>query len=107
MSWITTSTFAQSGNYLSGLHFGLNTTLGGSALFYEHNYGSTDLYSHKFTPSFSGWISVGVSINDMHEFQLEFLYSFQGQRWSDVHEPNPAVLGKRIQLQYLKIPLVY
>lgn len=101
-----TSLSAQT-NYVSGLHFGAQAAFYSSNLFYEHNYGSGDLYDYKFTPGFAGGVSAALSLNDIHEFQLEILYSVQGQNWSDQNLPDPTVFNKKISLQYLKLPLVY
>ncbi len=100
------STFAQQ-NYISGIHFGLNSSVFSSGIFNEHNYGSSDLYNHRFTGAFSGGLNVSLSLNDVHEFQLEAVYSLQGQNWSDVHGSDPAVLTKKVRLQYLKFPIIY
>lgn len=100
------SSFAQE-NYISGIHFGVNGAFYSSGVFNEHNYGSTDLYNHRFTPAFSGGLNLSLSVNDIHEFQFEFIYSLQGQNWRDVHEPDPAELSKTLRLQYLKFPFIY
>ena len=95
------------GAYLSGFHFGVNATYNTSAVIGQHNYGSVDYYNHKYTPGITGGVSASLSISDIHEFDLEILYSSQGQNYSDVHLPDPTVLGKKISLSYLKVPLTY
>lgn len=94
-------------SYLSSFYAGLNTTGFSSIVFPEHNYGSSNFYTHQFTPGFSGGLTVGASVNDVHSFQLEFNYSLQGQNFQDVNLPDPTIQKKEIDLTYLKVPFLY
>lgn len=93
--------------YLSSLYFGLNTELSSSIVFPEHNYGSGDYYNNKLTPGFAGGLTIGTTINDVHSFQVEVLYSLQGQNFTDVHLPDLTEQKKDISLKYVKVPVVY
>lgn len=98
---------ASSQNYLSGIHFGLNGSFNSSSVYYQPTFGSSDFYGHDFTPAFSAGANVSLSVNDVHEFQLEFLYSSQGQNMSDVVGKENTILEKKVRLNYLQIPFVY
>ncbi|MGB0864459.1 MAG: outer membrane beta-barrel protein [Saprospiraceae bacterium] len=100
---------ASSQNYLSGVHLGLNGTLNSSSVYYQPTFGSSDFYGHDGTLAFSAGANVSLSVNDVHEFQLEFLYSSQGQNMSDVSGSgaDKVALEKKIRLNYLQVPLVY
>lgn len=99
-------------NYLSGIHVGVHSTYNTSAVFQEHTYGNNDLYRPIYTAGFAGGVNVSFSVNDLHEFQIEGQYSIQGQRYTDTHFSNDSlntatVLDRSINLQYIRIPLVY
>jgi len=100
----STSNFAQ-GNYISGINVGVNGSYYSSGIYNEHNYGSSDLYNHGYTSAFSGGMNLSLSVNEIHEFQLEAVYSFQGQNWNDEH--GSTSLEKKVRLQYFKLPFVY
>ena len=100
---------ASSQNYLSGVHLGLNGAFNSSSVYYQPTFGSSDFYGHDFTPAFSAGANVSLSVNDVHEFQLEFLYSSQGQNMSDESGSgaDKVTVEKKIKLNYLQVPLVY
>lgn len=102
----------QAQSYLSGIHVGIHGTYNSSAIFQEHTYGNNDLYRPIYTPGFAGGVSFSLSVDDIHEFQLEGQYSVQGQRYTDTHFSNdslntPTKLDRSINLQYIRIPLTY
>lgn len=100
---------ASSQNYLSGIHFGLNGSFNSSSVYYQPAFGSNDFYGHDFTPAFSAGANVSLSVNDVHEFQLEFLYSSQGQNMSDIATVGTEKVNveKKIKLNYFQVPFLY
>lgn len=107
LSFILVVSLQAQNTYISNLYFGVNGSLNSTNVFPEHNYGSGDYYNHQFTPGYSGGITIGTTLNDVHSFQLEISYSKQGQNLQDVNLPNPNILKKEIDLTYLKAPLTY
>ncbi len=105
-SFILVVTLQAQTNYLSNLYFGVNGSSTLSTIYPEHNYGSPDLYVHQATLGYTGGMTIGLTVNDVHSFQLEINYSKQGQDFQDVHLPDPSILRKEIDLAYLKAPFI-
>ena len=96
LSFILVVSLQAQSTYLSNLYFGVNGSGNISSVFPEHNYGSTDYYDHELTLGYSGGITIGATINDVHSFQLDINYSQQGQNLQDVDLNNQSILKKRI-----------
>ena len=107
LSFILVVSLQAQSTYLSNLYFGVNGSGNISSVFPEHNYGSTDYYDHELTLGYSGGITIGATINDVHSFQLDINYSQQGQNLQDADLSNQSILKKRVDLKYLKAPLTY
>ena len=107
LSFILVVSLQAQSTYLSNLYFGVNGSGNISTVFPEHNYGSTDFYTHELTLGYSSGITIGTTVNDVHSFQLDINYSQQGQNFQDVNLTDQSILEKKIDLKYIKAPLTY